>query len=420
MLERAKTKIKEYEKRYQLDLSYIIKNEFWVYLRQIIALITGLAVAVAFARLASKEVFGQYNFVLALLAVVSLLSIPGLNTAVMQSVARGYDGSYKKAVKTSFLWSLLGIPALLGVGAYYYYYNTQIIGICLMMSSIFFPLLNAPNTWNSFLAGKKRFDVATKYGSIQASINAAAMIGILFVNADQLVLIFATYLVSTSFLTCLLFLKSLRYIENPVQDNECIGYGYFITTTNIVGALANNIDKILIGSLLGAPELAIYAIAIMIPTNITHLLKISWSPFTPKFCQDEIKMGTVLEKLKRFILPLTFMVFGVALLYWLFIDDVILLLFGQKYVESIIYSRVLLLMILITIPNVFLGTFAFAKKNKNAIVGGYHIFPFIKLFIMCSFIYMWGLMGAVWGLNLSMVIQMLLIGIGMGSGEGWL
>lgn len=413
MFERAKTKINEYEKRYQLDIAYIIKNEFWVYLRQTVTLITGLAVVVVFARLASKEVFGQYTFILALLAVVSLLSIPGLNTAVLQSVARGYDGSYKKAVKTSFVWSLLGIPALLGVGAYYYYYNTQIIGICLMMSSIFFPLLNAPNTWDFFLQGKKRFDVAAKYGSIQATINAIAIITILFLNPNHLVIIFATYLVSNSLLTCLLFLKSFRYIENTVRDNECIGYGYFITSTNIVGTIANNIDKILIGSLLSSSELAVYAIAIAIPMNIKNSLKLGWTPLFPKFCQDEVEMRHAFDKMKRFILLLTLMVLGGTLLYWLFIDDVILLLFGEKYIDSIIYSKILLLMILISIPATFLGYFAQAKKNKKAIIGGYHIFPFLKLFIMCGFIYMWGLMGAVWGLNLSMAVQGVLIWAGM-------
>lgn len=417
MIEQAKTKIKEYEKRYGLNIVNIIKDESWVYLRQSISMIVGLATSVVFARLASKEVFGQYKFIVTLLAVFSIFSMPGLSTAVLQSVARGYEGSYKKAVRTRFLWSLLGIPALLIVGAYYYQYNNQIIGICLMMSSAFFPLLNALNMWDNFLQGKKRFDMTAKYGSIQATINAAAMIAILFVNANNLILIFAAYLVSNSLLTCLLFLKSLRYIENNMEDNECTGYGYFVTTANIVGTVAKNIDRILIGSLLGAPELAVYAIAIVIPMNITNLLKLSWSPFTPRFCQEEIKMGTVLERGKRVILPLALMIFGGALLYWLFIDDIILLLFEQKYIDSIIYSKVLLLMILLSIPNIFLGKFSMAKKNKKAIMGGYHIFPFLKLFIMYSFIYLWGLMGAVWGLNLSIVVQMLLIGIGMRRGE---
>ncbi len=417
MFERVKIKVKEYGKKYQLDITYIIKNGFWVYLRQAIALITGLATSVAFARLLSKEIFGQYNFILALLAIFSLFSVPGLNTAVLQSVARGYDTSYKRAVKTRFLWSLLGIPALLGAGLYYYYHDTQIIGICLMMSSIFFPLLNAPNAWDNFLQGKKRFDLSTKYGSLYAIINAAVIIIILFLSPGDLVLIFVTYLTSNTFLTSLLFLKSLKYIENSADDKECIRYGYLITTTNIVGIIAKNIDRILVGSLLGASELAVYVIALAIPTRIKDILKLPLIPFTPKLCQDGIEMEQVLEKLKRLVLPLALILLAGSALYLLFIDDAILLLFGgDKYIDSIVYSRVLLLYILISPFHAFVSSFAIAKKNKKAIVIAFNIFTLLHLFIKGSFIYLWGIMGAVWALIIGMAVQALIIFISGGRG----
>lgn len=415
MFEQTKAKVNEYSKRYQIDLAYAIKNEFWVYLRLGISLLIGLAVSVTFARLVPKEVYGQYNFILAILAIASLLSIPGLASAVARSTARGYEGNYKQAVKTRFLWSLLGIPALLGVGAYYYYYNTQIIGIGLMMSSIFLPFIYAPNTWDSFLAGKKRFDLAARYGSLQVAISAAAIIGILFLNASHLVLILAAYLITSSLLACLLYWRSLKYIENKAKDNECQKYGYFLTTTNIVGTLAKNIDKILIGILLGAPKLAIYAIAIVIPTRLADVLKLAWSPFTPKISEQEISIGDVWGKIKRLIAPLALMVLGGSLLYWLFIDDIMLLLFSSKYMEAGIYSKMLLPMILLSIPTQFLGTFTIARKKTRSIVLGYHVFPFLKLLIIVGFIYQWGIWGAVWGLNLSMLIQPLLIWAGIGS-----
>ena len=417
MREQAIAKINEWGKRYQVDLAYIIKNEFWVYLRLGIGLIVGLATTVAFARLAPKEIYGQYNFILAILAIVTLASIPGLNNSVLRSVARGNDGNYKAGVKISFLWSLLGIPALLVVGAYYYYYNTQIIGICLMMSSIFFPFIYAPNTWDSFLVGKKRFDLTARYGSIQSVISAAAIIAILFLNANHLVLILATHLVTSSFLACLLYRRSLKYIENKTKDDECQKYGYFLTTASIVGTLANNIDKILIGILLGGPQLAIYAIGKAIPERIRMLLKPAWSPFMPKFSQDGVEMREVQGVAKKFILPLALVTLGGSLLYWFFIDDIMLLLFTSKYMESTIYAKMLLLMILASIPGAFLGTFAIAKRKTKAIIFGSHIFSFLRLAIMSGFIYQWGIMGAVWALNLNMVIHVLLISIGLRGEE---
>ena len=411
--ERVKTKINEYEKRYQLDISYIIKNEFWVYLRRGITLGGGLAVSVAFARLASKEVLGQYNFILALLAIFSVLSIPGLNTAVLRSVARGREGTYKAAVKTSFLWSLLGIPALLGAGGYYYYYSAPIIGICLMMSSVFFPFIHAPNMWNSFFQGKRRFDLTAKYGSIQSSVNAAAIIGVLFLNPAHLVLIVVINLITNSLLACFFYLRSQRYVENKAVDNECKRYGYFLTSASIVWTLGNNIDKVLLGILLGAPDLAIYSIAKGIPDRIRLLLKPSWSPFMPKFSQDSIEMEEIQRKMKRLILPIVLATLGGSLLYWFFIDDIILLLFSSKYMESTTYARMLLLMILASIPSTFLGTFATAKRKTKAIILRSHIFSFPRLLIISGFAYQWGAMGAIWALNLTGIIDVLLIWVGI-------
>ena len=417
MFELGKSKVNEYTNKYQVDLPYLIRSEFWVYLRSGISLITGVAVSVIFARLAPREIYGQYNYLLAILAIVSILSIPGLKNAVLFSTAKGNEGNYKVAVKTSFLWSLLGVPALLAVGAYYYYYSIEIVGVCLMISSIFFPFIYAPNIWDSFLAGKKRFDLTARYGSIQIIINAAAIIGILLLDADNLVLIFITYLIMSFSVAISLYWKSLRYIENRKKDEECQKYGYFLTTTNVVGTFAKHIDKILIGTLLGASELAVYAIALVAPTSIMNLLKVAFSPIAPKISQQGTRIVEVLAKLRGLVLPLAIMVLGSSILYWFFIDDIMLLFFGTKYMEAGVYSKVLLLMILAVIPNSFLGTFAIAKKKTRSIVLGLHVHPFLKILIMFSFIYMWGLWGAVWGLNLSMVIQALLLWTGIGSDE---
>lgn len=417
MFEQARNRISEYGQKYEIDLAYAIKNEFWVYLRQGVLLTTGLAASVAFARLAPKEVYGQYGFLLAILAIASLLSIPGLNTAVLRSVARGCEGNYKTAVKTSFLWSLLGIPALLGVGAYYYFYSTRILGVCLMMSSIFFPFIYAPNTWNGFLQGKKRFDLAVRYGSIHSIVNAAALIMVVSIKPNHLVSIFITYLVTNSFLSCLFYLTSLKYIGNNAKDGECQRYGYFLTTTAVVGTLAQNIDKILIGLLLGTPQLATYTIALAIPNRIKDLLKFVWAPFTPKLSQDNIEMRDVQQKMERLVLPLILALSAGSVLYWVFIDDLMLLLFSSRYAESSTYSRMLLLMILFSIPNAFLGTFTMAKKKTVAIILGYHIFPFLKILIISGFVYQWGITGAVWALNLNTGVQALLIWAGM-KGQG--
>ena len=105
--------IHNFGKKLGLNLNYFIKNGSWALFRQFIDILTGLFLTTAFARLLTEEVYGQYRLIITLVEIFSFISIPGLNTAIIRSVARGYDGDYKKVVKVSFYWSLLALPVFM-------------------------------------------------------------------------------------------------------------------------------------------------------------------------------------------------------------------------------------------------------------------------------------------------------------------
>ena len=164
-----------YGKKLGLDLPYFVKNGFWMTLRQIVILLSGMAVSIIFARIASKDIYGNYQLFISIFSIVSILSIPGLNNSIVNSVSRGNDGDYSVVVKKSFFWSLIGIPVLLILGAFYFHINKS-LGISLMVSSIFFPFYYAPNTWNAFLQGKRKYSLISIYSSVQSVANALATI----------------------------------------------------------------------------------------------------------------------------------------------------------------------------------------------------------------------------------------------------
>jgi len=148
MIHRTKNKIhhlsKHYGQKLGLDLPYFVKNGFWVVVRQFVEVVAGISISIVFARLASQEVYGQYQFILSIFATISVLSIPGLNTSIIKSTAEEKDGEYKNIVKISFFWSFLGIPILFAIGMYYYLTGGATLGIALIIASIFFPFFYAP------------------------------------------------------------------------------------------------------------------------------------------------------------------------------------------------------------------------------------------------------------------------------------
>ena len=172
-----------------------------------------------------------------------MLSLPGLNTSVLQSVAQGKEGAYKISVKISFLLSLLGIPALLILGGYFYVSGDHALGLAFMGASLIFPFLYAPNTWDSYLQAKEKFDVAMKYSAIQSVLSTLTLIAIVFFYPENFILITLLYFALIAIFNILWYLLSRKYIANQNQDPETVSYGKFLTKVGIIGILSNNIDK---------------------------------------------------------------------------------------------------------------------------------------------------------------------------------
>lgn len=373
--------------RIGLDLPYFVKNGFWVALKQIIGTSSGLLLVVVFARLASQEVYGQYQFVLSILAVISVLSVPGLNASIVKSAAEGKDGDYQDAVKISFLWSLLGIPLLMAVGGYFYGIRQEyIIGISLMIASIFFPFLYAPNTWDSFLQGKGRFDISVLYGSMQMVLNTLCMIGVVYFYSNSTVAIVVVYLFSYTFFNVYYYLRSLRYVENEEKDGDMIRYGWFLTKVNVLWMISGNADKILVGLYLGPAQLAIYSIGVFFARQIQNVSKnFLWVLIPKQICQKSVSRSNYGR-----VFLLSVLVTSIAIVSF---EYVVPLFFSHRYDDSIGLSIISMAFYpVFIIATLYRNQVVFNKKEatlkREAIIS-----PLIMLALMTIVIPMYGVTG---------------------------
>jgi len=412
MIQKIKDKIFEISQRWgkkiRLDLPYFVRNGYWVFLRQLVGTICGSIVSITFARLASKEVFGQYQLFLSILSIVSIFSIPGLNTAVMQAVARGKDGEYKKAVKTSFLGSFLGIPVLMIVGLYYTFNGQTMIGHSLILGSIFFPFIYAPNTWDYFFQGKSRFDLSTKYFSWLTIYNTLSTVTIFLLFRNNLKTIVLGYVISYAFFNSFYFLKSLKFIKNSEYDSETRKYGFYITKLKILELVAGNIDKILLATILSPSSLAVYSVISLIPTKAKNLVKPFVNIFFPKMAGSDQTLSSVLRSKKKTLLIFSATLLFLAVAYFFAIEPMNKLFFGENYSEYYSLSRLYVVLVLIFLPLNILGRYVQAVRNYKVLFLTNAVYPIIQIIINFIFIFKWGILGAVLAYNLDTVIWLLI------------
>src|SRR3989338_1976898 len=127
------------ERYTKTDMVYLASGGFWLTLGQIISSAATFGLAIAFANLLPKETYGTYKFILSIAGILSVLTLPGMMTALTQAVARGFEGSVIPALKLRVRWGMLAGLGNLVVATYYYFNGNTKLTISFLIVAAFLP-----------------------------------------------------------------------------------------------------------------------------------------------------------------------------------------------------------------------------------------------------------------------------------------
>jgi O-antigen/teichoic acid export membrane protein len=381
------------EKRFQLDLRYYIKNTFLLVVSRGVVLGCGLLLSILFARLLSKEIFGQYNFIFAVLGILSIFTLTGMGTAIVQAVANGHDRVLITGTKEKFKWCILGSIAAFGVGIYYFLTGSPVLGKCFMISSLFLPFINNFQTFHAFLAGKNQFDKVAKYQNITAVLSLLVVALVIYFSGDLIHILIASLLTS-SLLGGYFFGLTLRKIESQSNDRDTISFGKHLSLMNAVSTIAGQADKIIIGTLLGFSDLAVYSIASAVPGSIrTTISPISRVTLPKLSTMNEKDAYSAVKKRYVYLILLAAIVSGIMILLCPYIFP---LLYSQKYVDSVLYAQILFVGMIFAIPTQILGKALFPSQREIGKLYRFRImYSIVELILLFALVLNFGLLGAV-------------------------
>lgn len=388
---------KKFGDRFGLDLPYFLGNGFWVVCRQMVGALSSLSVSVALAHLASQDVFGQYQFIFSVLSIVAILALPGLNTSLLQSVSRGNDGDYAVSVRKSFLWSIIGVPILAIIGLCYYVYSNQSIGIGFLVASIFFPFFYSLNLWDGFLQAKKLFRLTSIFSMFQSISSALLLLATTYYFHASLSIMIFTYLAIHVLFNVFFIYKSLHHAENSKKDDSTIPFGLFLTKLSILGTIASNLDRVIIGMFISMETLSVYAVGTLFVIQVFELVKAFLSTVAPKIANNTLvsrRNYLIVALLSALAIP--FLIFGV----WFILNNFYPLQFSvalQFFIVGIIFLPFYSLSVLYNFQIIFL-------RNKKIIAWSAIIFHSLRIALMPLFAGIFG----VWGLALLVGFQHLL------------
>ena len=363
MIDKIKTKIyhllRRSEKYTQTDMLYLTKGGFWLTAGYVISFASSFFLAIAFANLLPKEIYGNYKYIIAALAIISIPSLKDIAVALAQSVARGFDANLKEIFFAKLKYGTLSSVLSLATAVYYFLNNNKVFALAFLIVSLIVPFYNAFNIFVGYLSGKKAFETITKYtGVSQIFVTACILVTLYF--TDNVIFILIVFLLSTTLTRLICLLKTRKkFPPNNKKDDQSLKYGLHLSAMDVFQTIANESDKIFIFNYLGAPELAIYTIASAPVDQIRSLvLKIKELAF-PKLSQantEEIKKTLPKKILRASLLTIPIVILYIILAPWLFS------LFFPEYQSSVLLTQLLAIIVVIA-PNALMSTALTAQRQ---------------------------------------------------------
>jgi len=379
------------EKWAKTDMVYLAKGGFWLTLGQVISSISGLLLAVAFANLLPKETYGIYKYILSLVSLLSIPTLSGMRTALMQAIARGYEGSIIPAMKTKIRWGLIGGVASVILAGYYFYNGNTTLTISFLITGIFIPFMDSLAVYGPIFSGRKLFKQGTKYNVITQITAAAIMVAVLILTKNIFLILLSYFSSRTLLRAIFLIITFKKFKPNKKEDPETISYGKHLSFISILGTIAGNLDKILLWHFLGATPLAIYAFAKAPVNQLSALLKTIIPLSFPKLAaaeKEDIKK-TLPAKMIKFLI-----VIAIGVLIYIILAPYFYKLIFPQYIGSIKYTQ-LWVLVLLFFPQKLIGTTLQARAKKKELYILSLSNSILKIILFIILLPLYGIYGAI-------------------------
>ncbi|MDK2987417.1 MAG: hypothetical protein PWQ47_555 [Methanothermococcus sp.] len=316
-------------------------------------------------------------------------ALPGMGVAVVQAVAKGYEGTYFRALKDVFKWSWLGGLLLLCVSVHEYFFGRFNLTLIFLILSSLFPFYSISGFYSALLNGKKRFDILTKLSSFFNIISTILIVAVVFFTESVFWISVITVLVQILINGYFSLFYVKKYVKNNEIDEHSIEFGKNISYSQAFSNIANNFDSLVIAYFLGFSSLAIFKIVTLLPNQIKMLANAFTPMLLPKIASQDLSKKDLMKHFKKFFLVVVFLI----LIYWVVAPFIFKWFYIQYYDYvwlSMLYHMSFIVMLYILPFNYLI------KEKKGDLINKFYNYSAILLIVLSLIgIYFYGLLGAI-------------------------
>lgn len=344
------------------DMVYLSKGGFWLTVSQAVGTLASLATSVAFANWLPEETYGTFRYVISILPILTIATLPGIDTALTSAVAQGKDSTVYSALSLKMRWGLLGLAASLGLALYYYLQGNLQLAFIFAVTAGFIPFMEPFNLFVSFLTGKKDFERRTYLGIIPRLVPTLVLVTVVFLSANILILMSAYFISYTLSRFIALRLSIKNVTRTGPTDRAALGFGKHLSLMRVLSIISTSLDSILIFNISGAAALAGYYLALVPYKQLSDSVEGLRTIALPKFAPQDI--STLKNTLPRKVVRLYLVIVPLILAY-VVAAPYLFSLFYPKYIEYVYLSDFFLLQLLFFPIGFFTSAFTAHGAKKE-------------------------------------------------------
>lgn len=374
---------------------------------QIVMVLISIVTSSIWARYATQEQFGAYQLFMSFIVLVGIFNLPGLGMSMQLSSAKNKNNNLDRAMSLKIKYSLLSSIILLILSFYYYFYkNNALLSFFLLIGSLLYPTYNFNTLWENWLTGIRK----VKKLSLLLILNSLILlvsVSLGLIILENIYISILSIFIFSSILNILVLKFFTKDNNTNESDDTLIKYGFSFSGAVIISMMAT-LDKFIISELISLSEVAIYGVAMTFVLQIKILYTSINKIIAPTILKARnIKEAWFYLRKKLFFIWLFFSLVGI--IGFLFIEDLIVLIFTEKYIESTIYAKWLWLITSLFRPVLYISSILKAQKKLKFAYYIESINSFMKIGLFLILLPIMGLWGVVYAVLITNVVALIFI-----------
>ena len=321
-----------------------IRAFVWDFAGNIGMQIVAFVISIILARLLEPEQFGLLGMVMVFSALAQVFMDMGFGSALIQKQ------NINSTTYSTIFWLNIGIGAFISLGIFFsaelianFYNEPQLIGITKLLSSVFI-ISSLANIQRIIFIKKLDFKTQSLINILTAGISGGITLWMAFSGFGVDALIFQKIIAAILTVVSFWYLSSWRpsFVFKLNDVKSIWGFSSKEFLDRIITTVYSKLDVIVIGKLFSSATLGFYTRAFSLNSIIgkftsTSLDKIFF-PLISSIHQDKVKVRLIYL---RVITIVGFFAIGISGLLFITADDLFVILFTDKWNQSIIYFKLL-------------------------------------------------------------------------------